>query len=129
MSGAIIFCSGGPLTWKAVRQDCIALSSCKAKIQGTIMGSCLMINTRNMISDQSNGGYPINNAAFPTPLYNNNDVCVKWCHNMTSSHIELKENVMHKWVKDGTITIDHVSGKCNPSDIFTKEMCDGANFQ
>ncbi len=84
-----------------------------------------------MISEISNGGYPINDAAFPTPLYNDNDACVKWCHNMTSKsncHIELKENVMCEWVKDGAITVDHISGKCNPSDIFTKEMRDGANF-
>jgi hypothetical protein len=44
-------------------------------------------------------------------------------------HIELKKNAMRKWVKDGAITFNHVSGECNPSDIFTKEMRDGANFQ
>ncbi len=44
-------------------------------------------------------------------------------------HIELKENSVWEWVEDGTITVSHVSGKCNPSDIFTKEMRDGANFQ
>jgi hypothetical protein len=32
MSGAIIFRSGGPLTWKVERKDCTALNSCKAKI-------------------------------------------------------------------------------------------------
>jgi hypothetical protein len=131
MSGAIIFQSGGPLTWKAECQDCSALSSCKAEIQATNMGSCLTINTKNMISDLLNGGYPINDAAFPTLLYNNNDLCVKWCHNMTlkgKCHIKLKENVTCKWVEDSTITVDHISGKCNLSDIFTKEMHDGANF-
>ncbi len=30
---------------------------------------------------------------------------------------------------DGTISIFHVSGKSNVSDIFTKEMRDGANFR
>jgi hypothetical protein len=44
-------------------------------------------------------------------------------------HMKLKENVMCKWVEDGAITINNISGKCNPSDIFTKEMRDGANFQ
>ena len=85
-----------------------------------------------MILDLSNEGYPINDAAFPTPLYNNNDACVTWCHNMTSKgnrHIKLKENVTCKWVKDGAITVDHISSKCNPSDIFTEKMNDGASFQ
>jgi hypothetical protein len=44
-------------------------------------------------------------------------------------HIKLKENVTCKWVKDGAIIVDHISGKCNPSDILTKEMHDSANFQ
>jgi hypothetical protein len=95
------------------------------------MGSHLTINTQNMILDLSNGGYPINDAAFSTPLYNNNDARVKYCHNMTSKgncHIELKENVKHKWIKDGAIIVNHISGKCNPSDIF-KEMRDGVNFR
>jgi hypothetical protein len=43
-------------------------------------------------------------------------------------HIELKESSIQEWAKDGTITVTHVAGKCNPSDIFTKEMRYGANF-
>jgi hypothetical protein len=50
---------------------------------------------------------------------------------MTSNgyrYIDLKENLVREWVEDGTITVTHVAGKCNPSNIFTKEMRDGANF-
>jgi hypothetical protein len=117
--------------WKAVRQERISLGSCKAKIQATNMGACLTVNTRNMISSLSNLGYPIDDTALPTPLYNNNDTCVKWCHNMTTkgnSHIKNRKNSTRKWVADRTITVTHVSSKCNLSDIFTKEMQDGANF-
>ncbi len=70
--------------------------------------------------------------ASPTPIWNNNDACVKWCHNMTSKgnrHIELRENSTREWIGDGSITVSHVNGKLNPSDIFTKEMRDGANFR
>ncbi len=84
MSGAIVMQSGGPIAWKADHQDCTSLSSCKAKIRSTNMGSCLTVNTRNMISSLSNLGYPIHDANSPTPLYNNNNACVKWCHNMTT---------------------------------------------
>ncbi len=86
-----------------------------------------------MISDLSISGYPINDAASPTPLYkNNNGACVKWCHNMTSKgnrHIKLKENIACEWVKEGAITVTHVGGKHNPSNIFTTKMRDGANFR
>jgi hypothetical protein len=131
MSGAILFHSGSPLTWKADRQEHTSLSLCKAEIWATNMGSCLTINTRNMISHLSACGYPINNASSPTPIYNNNEACIKWCHNMTSRgncHIELQENVTREWVNEGAITVSHVSGKSNPANIFTKTMRDGANF-
>ncbi len=78
-----------------------------------------------MISSLLSLGYPITNAEFPTHLYNNNDACIKWCHNMTTKgnhHIENKENSVWEWVADGTLTVSHVKGKCNVADIFMKEM-------
>jgi hypothetical protein len=131
MSGAIVMRSGGPLVWKAEHQERTSLSSCKAEIRATNMGARLTINTRNMISSLSNLSYPINDTALPTPLYNHNHTCMKWCHNMTTKgnrHIKNCENSTRKWVADNTITVTHVSSKCNVSDIFTKEMQDGANF-
>ena len=124
--------SGGPIAWKADRQERTSLSSCKAKIRATNMGSRLTVNTRNMISSLSDLGYPITDCQSSTPLYNDNDACVKWCHNMTTKgnrHIETKENSTREWVANGTISVSHVSGKCNVSDIFTKEMRDSANFR
>jgi hypothetical protein len=96
------------------------------------MGSCLTVNTRNMISSLLDLGYPIDDCKSLTPLYNDNDACVKWCHNMTTkgnSHIKNKENSIQEWVADGSISVSHVSGKCNVSDIFTKEMRNCANFR
>jgi hypothetical protein len=43
-------------------------------------------------------------------------------------HIKNCKNSTQKWVTNGTITITHVAGKCNISDIFTKEMQDRADF-
>jgi hypothetical protein len=76
-------------------------------------------------------GYPISNADTATTLYNYNDACVKWCHNMTTKgnqHIENCENSVCQWVVDGTITVSHINGKTNIADIFTKEMRNSANF-
>jgi hypothetical protein len=84
MSGAIIMCSSGPISWKADRQDRTSLSSCEAEIQATNTGSRLMVNTRNMISFLLSLDYPISNADLATPLYKDDDACVNWCHNMTT---------------------------------------------
>jgi hypothetical protein len=96
------------------------------------MGPRLTVNLRNLILHLQSLGYPINDTALATPLYNDNKSCMKWCHNLTmkgNCHIEHKETATREWIADGTITVSHVSGKCNPSDIFTKEMRDGANFR
>jgi hypothetical protein len=132
MSGAVVMKSGGPIAWKANRQERTSLSSFKAEIQATNMGLRLTVNMRNMISSLLDLGYPIENCKSLTPLYNDNDACVKWCHNMTTKgnfHIENKENSIWEWVADSTISVSHVSGKCNVSNIFTKEMHDSANFR
>jgi hypothetical protein len=85
-----------------------------------------------MISSLSSLGYPISDADSPTPLYNDNDACVKWCHNTTTKsnrHIENWENSVREWVANGTLTVLHVCGKTNIADIFTKEMRDAAIFR
>jgi hypothetical protein len=84
MSGAIIFCLGGPITWKMDCQDYTYLSSCEAKICATNMGSHLTINVQNMILQLASLGYPITDATTVTPIYNDNNACVKWCHTLTT---------------------------------------------
>jgi hypothetical protein len=131
MSGAIIFCSSGPITWKGERQEQTALSLCDAGIRATNMGSRLTVNTRNMISHLSSFGCPIKDTDAPMPLFNNNKACIQWCHNMTSKgngHIELKENSVQEWVKDGTITVTHVAGKCNPLRQFSQRNARWCKF-
>ena len=43
--------------------------------------------------------------------------------------MELRKNSVRERVLDGTLKVLHVSGRCNPSNIFTKEMKDGAHYQ
>jgi hypothetical protein len=72
------------------------------------MRSCLTVNTRNMISSLSDLGYPIHDTKSPTPLDNDNNACVKWCHNMTTKgnrHIENRKNSTREWVANGTISV------------------------
>jgi hypothetical protein len=131
MSNAIIFHLGGPITWKTDRPDRTSLRSCEAEIRTINMGSRFTIIIQNMIIHLASLGYPIDDANMATPLYNNNEACVKWCHNSTTKgncHIKNCKNATCKWVKDGSISVTHVSGKCNPSNIFTKEMRNGAHF-
>ncbi len=89
------------------------------------MGSRLTFNTCNMIKHSC--PWAIRSTI---PLVPHNSACVKWCHNMTTEgnrHIENCENTTHKWVADDKIAVEHVCGKFNIANIFTKEMRNGGN--
>ena len=43
-------------------------------------------------------------------------------------HIKLHKSSVWEWVQDKSLAVNHISGKINPSDIFTKEMRDEAHF-
>ena len=131
MNGGIIFKNGGPLGWLWERQERTSLSSCKAEIRATNATSKKVVDFRNLSRSVSDAGYVIPAVDAPTLLFNDNEACIRWSHNMTSKaacHIKLCKNSVREWVQDGTIEVEHVSGKINPADIFTKEMRDSAHF-
>ena len=132
MSGGIIFRNGGPVGWLAERQERTSLSSCEAEIRATNATSKKVVDFRNICRSMVDSGHDLSDVDSPTLLFNDNDACVKWSYNMTSKaarHIELRENSVREWIQSKLLTVKHVSGKINPSDIFTKEMRDGIHFR
>jgi hypothetical protein len=131
MSGGIVFKNSGPLGWLGKCQDRTSLSSCEAEIRAPIATTKKVVNLSNLSLSFTESGFWITDINQPTILYNNNDNCVRWCHNMTSKaarHIELCKNSVCEWVQDKKIAVWHVAGKINPANIFTKEMHDGTHF-
>jgi hypothetical protein len=132
MSGGIIFRSGGPIVWTAIRQEKTSLSSCESEIRATNEAGKLTVACRNLIEQLAAAGYPITDASSPSKLFNDNEACVKWCHNMTTKstrYMEHRENTVREWVQDSSLSISHVKGVTNPADLFTKEMKDGTHFR
>jgi len=131
MSGGIVFQYGGPLGWLCERQNLTSLSSCEAEIRATNATSKKVVDFCNLCTSMCANGHSLPDSTHPTILYNNNDACVKWSHSMTSKaarHIELHENSVREWIQNKSLAGKHISGKINPSDIFTKEMRDGMHF-
>jgi hypothetical protein len=131
MNGGIVFKNGGPIGWLGERQECTSLSSWEAEIHATNATSKKIVDFCNLRWSISNNGHSLSNIDSPTKLFNDNNACVRWSHNMTSKaacHIELRENSIRKWMQDKTLDVLHVAGKLNPADIFTKEMHDGTHF-
>ena len=96
------------------------------------MGSKLTVAARNFTRGFEACGVPApSDISAPTKVFNDNNACVLWSHNMTlkaTRYVELRENSVREWVQDKSLKILHVSGKDNVSDIFTKEMRNVAHF-
>ncbi|KAL7549915.1 hypothetical protein ACHAWF_013170 [Thalassiosira exigua] len=132
MSGGIVFRSGGPIVWLSEHQDRTSHSSCEVEIHAT---SAAAKDTRlvcHVIAGLREHDYPIKGDVEATVIYNDNEACVQWSHNMTmkcTRHMKNKENSLREWVQEGSLAVRHVRGRVNPADIFTKEMKDGAHFR
>ena len=114
---------GGPVAWKAVRQEQCSRSTCEAEIRATDEGIKEVLSLRHRCEDMH-----LADANQPTPVYNDNQGCVDWAKTTSTKgmrHINLKDCAIRDSVQSKDVTIHHIQGVINPSDIFTKEMKDG----
>ena len=87
------------------------------------MACKLTVATRNF--SQGFTGVELGDANHAINVYNDNEACVKWHHNLTTKnlcHLELKENSTQESVKDKNFDVLHVPGMINISNIFTKKI-------
>jgi hypothetical protein len=99
MSGGIIFRQGSPVAWIVVHQEQTSLSSCEAEICATNEVSKLLMGLCNLAKSVRASGFNIPDTTAASPLYNNNESCVPWSHNMTTKqirHMEMRENAVRE---------------------------------
>jgi hypothetical protein len=118
----------GPLHWVSKRQTITAGSSAEAKIYATnecvkfLLELVQLLDFLNMKDIFMPG---------TTIIYNDNNACVNWSKSCTSKglwHIQMKENHVRENVAKQFVTIQHIGGKVNLVDLFTKEMRDTSHF-
>ena len=59
----------------------------------------------------------------PIPIYNDNQSAINWSYHMTQKatrYIQIKENAVREEVQCGFILPQHLAGKHNLADLFTK---------
>ena len=127
LSGFLIW-FGGPLHWSSKRQTVTARSSAEAEIYATDECTKSLLHLSQMVA-----GLNLTEAIMPPPttIYNDNNACVCWSQNMTTKglrHIQIRENAVRESVQSGFITVRHIAGAINLSDMFTKEDKDTAHF-
>ena len=118
----------GPLHWSSKRQTITARSSAESEIYATdecckdILYLSQLIHDLNLQNDL---------LSKTTHIYIDSMACVHWTKNRTTRsirHIQLRENAVREAVQSGIISVLHVQGTNNPSDILTKEDRDPAHY-
>jgi Reverse transcriptase (RNA-dependent DNA polymerase). len=120
---------GGPLHWVSKRQSITARSSTEAEIYAVDECTKCLQHVSNILSDLHLLHLFTHNE--PIPIRNDNEAAVKWSHNMTTRglrHIQMRENAVREQVQQGFITVEHIGGKHNLADPFTKEEKDNDHF-
>ena len=118
----------GPLHWVSKRQTITARSSAKAGIYATDECVKCLLHLTQLID-----GVELTDQLMPAPttIYNNNAACVQWTVNMTTKglrHIQIWENAIRELVQNAFVQVQHINGKNNLSDMFTKEDKDVGHF-
>jgi hypothetical protein len=127
ISGYVICRTGGPISWKSIRQNRTALSSCEAEIVATNECVTELEHVLNRARDLH-----MDDADDRVTIYNDNESCVNWSASVTNKgtkHINLKENYVREAHQLGIAKITHIPGVINASDLFTKELKDAAHFR
>jgi hypothetical protein len=124
--GHLFFYGSCPILWKTHKESRISRSSCEAEIKAT--NECVknIQMFRNILSDLNLG------PSTPTPIYNDNHGAVEWSHSFSTKgmcHLNIRENAVWETQQLQEVSISHISGTCNPADIFTKEFKSDCTFR
>ena len=127
MSGYIQWLNG-PLHWTSKRQTITARSTAEAEIYATDECTKNILNIKHILTDLE---LLSTFCPEPTIIYNDNNACVLWSSNMTTKglrHIQIRENAVRESIQSKSISVQHIAGSINISDLFTKEDKDTNHF-
>ena len=120
VSGYVILCGGGPITWSSKQQTIVALSSCEAEYIACTHCARQVVWLRSLFDEL---GFP---QLQPTLLYCDNQGTVSCSHNPHShsrmKHIDIRVHFVRDCVNRRLIDVQHLPGIQNPSDLFTKPL-------
>jgi len=118
----------GPLHWLSKRQSVTAGSSVEAEIYATDECVKFLLELVQLMEFLQ-----VKHIFMPstTTIYNDNSACInrsKKCTTKGLRHIQMRENRVRENVSRKFVQINHVNGKLNLADLFTKEMKDVGHF-
>jgi hypothetical protein len=119
-SGYCWFFSGGPISWSAKKQICIALSTTEAEYVAMTRAFQEGIRLRNNFCQLSI------DIPASVSIQSNNEGAIALAsngisHNCTK-HIDIRFHFIRSHVDSEDFLLSHIPGTENPADIFTKPL-------
>jgi hypothetical protein len=118
----------GPVHWLSKQQAVTAGSSAEAEIYAT--NECVKFLLELVQIFEFLGVKHIFMPNFTT-IFNDNNACINWSKKCTTKglrHIQMRENLVRENVENSFVSIEHIGGKQNLANLFTKEMKDTGHF-
>mmetsp|Transcript_32838 Transcript_32838/g.76492 ORF Transcript_32838/g.76492 Transcript_32838/m.76492 type:complete len:191 (+) Transcript_32838:5426-5998(+) len=120
VSGHVIFCNGGPISWSSKRQPIVALSSAEAEFYAASLAGCEVEYLRKMYDGI---GFP---QPGPTTLYEDNQGTIYMSRSVgafnRSKHIDTRVFHLRELVASGILLLTKVGTAFNLADAFTKGL-------
>jgi len=120
ISGFVWSYGGGPISWSAKKQNCVALSSTEAEYVALTRAVQEGIWLRNSLGQIG--------VACPAPLVisTDNNGALSLASNDSShgksKHINIRYHFIRSHIENGGFTIVHTPGIINTADLFTKSL-------
>ena len=125
ISGWFVMNAGAPIAWGCARHKDTAQSSCQAEVHSINETTKLILEFRLLFRDLN---LPL---THPVAIKNDNQGAVQWSKGTTTKKmrwVDLRENLIRENIHNDIVTVSHIPGKLNLSDIFTKEFRDSTRF-
>jgi hypothetical protein len=120
VSGYIVECANGPLTWSSKQQVVVALSSCEAEYLACSHCARQVLWLRSLFEEL---GFP---QSHPTLVYCDNQGTVACTHDPQAhsrmKHIDIRSHFIRDCVNCRLVDVHHIPGVENPADLLTKPL-------
>ena len=118
--GWVIMHGGNLVAWKTTLQKRVALSTAEAEYRAATLATKVVVWMRRLLGEV---GFP---QTSPTPMYEDNEACVKMVENPIVSkrnkHIELDCHYIRQEYKLGSIRMVRVGTTDQRADLMTKNL-------
>jgi len=126
--GHVLMMGGAPVFWKCHKESRISRSSTEAEVKATDECTKSVQMFRHLL-----GELDLINLNLATAIYNDNRGAVNWSNTSSTKgmrHVNIRENAIREAIHEyNEVTVSHIPGAQNPSDIFTKEFKSDAIFR